>query len=81
MIGRSNKFSFWIGSIILWFAKLEDRCKVISKIFAVGEVTRILFFQVENSIISKLFFFLQLEKLQIEFVTFVIFVLLFIGFC
>jgi len=37
IISRSNKFSFWIASMILWFPRMDERCKILTKINSVAE--------------------------------------------
>ena len=38
LIGRANKMSFWVASIIVWHRKLSDRVKVIDKFIRIAQV-------------------------------------------
>jgi len=37
LISRANKLSFWVASIILWFTKVSDRTKVVTKLINIGQ--------------------------------------------
>jgi son of sevenless-like protein len=46
MISRANKLSFWVANLIVWFERLKDRSKILSKILKIAEVKVLLTFNV-----------------------------------